>query len=68
MYSVTSRSPVFRMYLSKSTKVSVPKCNSSTESRKYSLHRMSYYKCLHRYVCLKIADLQAHNASHRDAL
>ena len=31
MYSVTSRSPVFRMYLSKSTKVSVSKCNSSTK-------------------------------------
>ena len=53
-YSVTSKSMVFKIYLSKSTKVLVSKCIKvpKVKVRKY----------------LKIADLQAHNASRCDAL
>ena len=42
------------MYLSKSMKVLASKCTLSTKSK--------------RTKCLKIADLQAHNASWREAL
>ena len=53
-YSITSKSPEFKMYLSKSTKVLVSKCTQSAKSKSAK--------------CLKIAALQAHNASHCDAL
>ena len=69
MYSVTSENLEFKIYLSKSREVLVSKMYLKYKSRKFSFMRNAPFHKLSKCMkYLKIADRQAHNASHRDAL